>query len=255
MIPSAITTLISTRAAERRCRAARGKLRTSTIAWTTPDSSSTGSAMLASALKRPTTSASSGVRCSGASSDGGAAQREHEHGDPAEPGAHREHVQDVRGQQDRDRRLHARVAAERRQQRERAERDGERDEVRRRDGRGAAGRRGAGGAPRRRRRAVAVGRRAAAADQRGSPSGVGAALAARPQRARGEDDQRDDPQQRADAPGAAEAGAEDLADGVRLGGGPERAALADGALQDERGDRGERSRRSRRRAAGARGGR
>ena len=50
---------------------------------------------------------------------GGGPQREHEHGDPAEPRAHREHVHDVRRQQHRDRLLHARVAAERGQQGER----------------------------------------------------------------------------------------------------------------------------------------
>ena len=49
---------------------------------------------------------------------GGGPQREHEHGDPAQPRGHREHVHDVRRQQHRDRLLHARVAAEGGQQRE-----------------------------------------------------------------------------------------------------------------------------------------
>jgi hypothetical protein len=88
--------------------------------WTIPVTSTVAIAIPASREKRPMTAASSRGRSSSGRRD--AAQREDQHDDAAEPGAHRRHVEHVGRQQQRDRRLHAGVAAERGQEHERVHR-------------------------------------------------------------------------------------------------------------------------------------
>ena len=153
----------------------------------------------------------------GGEARGGAAQGEDEHGDPAQPGAHRQDVEDVRGQQDRDRATGRWCG-----RRARAAGRGRTSGTARISAAGLMrGRRSAWRWRRRRRRTIVFGR-AASRSGRAARMAPAASQASAPRR-----------------PGAAEARADHLSDHVRLGRVPERAALADGALQRQRRERGE----------------
>ena len=81
-------------------------------ACTTPVTAITITEASASGEKRTSVASSSRLRCGPCELSGRGGQREQQAGDPADPDARREHVQDVGGEEDRRRTLDARVAGQ-----------------------------------------------------------------------------------------------------------------------------------------------
>ena len=235
-MPSASTTLISTARPNARVEQRAGSVRTSTIPWITPVEQQHAAARRWRAPRsgRRRRRAAACARSGSSSRSRRAARTRARRCRPATRSSPaRGGCSPAAG---RDRRLHARVAAERRAAARartaarRARRARCRDAARRDAGAATGHAAVATAPPPRTHRSTGVGR---AARRAGGPRAAAGGWRARPRRQPGSARSPRRGRSACRAPRATTSG---------LGGGPERRALADGALEDERGDRGERRR-------------